>query len=324
MPGRKGDEALSGGITVSKEHPGNVTASIRRRLYDLSRKRGEDFQLILTWYAAERLLYRMSRSKHAREFILKGAMLLNIWMDRSHRPTRDLDFAGQGDSSPERLITVFHEICQVEVKPDGLQFDPASIQVTEIREIQEYQGQRIKLIANLGKARISVQVDIGFGDAVMPEAGQITYPTLLDLPAPIILAYPVETVVAEKLQAMVALGMLNSRLKDFYDLRMISRQFRFEGPKLAEAIRGTFDRRRTEIPKSIPRALSAEFAMDIEKGIQWKAFLKRSGLEKIRVELPQIIDELRVFLIAPLNAAARGIDFNFYWIKGGPWSTGEG
>jgi len=305
---------------VSEEHPANITASIRRRLYDLSRNRGEDFQLILTWYAAERLLYRLSRSKHSREFILKGAMLLNIWMDRSHRPTRDLDFAGQGDSSPDRLITAFHEICQVEVKPDGLQFDPESIQVTEIREIQEYQGQRIKLIANLGKARISVQVDIGFGDAVTPEARQITYPTLLDLPAPLILAYPVETVVAEKLQAMVALGMLNSRMKDFYDVRMISRQFRFEGPKLAEAIRVTFDRRRTEIPESIPTALSDEFAMDSEKGTQWKAFLNRSGLEDIALELPQIIDEIRVFLIPPLNAAARGVDFQFEWTAGAPWS----
>jgi predicted nucleotidyltransferase component of viral defense system len=308
-----------------KEQPANITtASIRRRLYDLSRERGEDFQLILTWYAAERLLYRLSRSKHSKEFILKGAMLLNVWMDRSHRPTRDLDLSGQGDSSPERLISVFNEICQVEVEPDGLQFDPQSIQVTEIREIQEYRGQRIRLVANLGKARINVQVDIGFGDAVTPEASQITYPTLLDLPAPLILAYPVETVVAEKLQAMIALGMLNSRMKDFYDVRMISKQFRFEGPKLAEAIRVTFDRRRTDIPESIPTALSDEFAIDTEKTVQWKAFLKRSGLERIPVELPQIIDEIRVFLIPPLNAATRGLDFNFYWIKGGPWSTVAG
>lgn len=248
-------------------------------------------------------------------------MLLNVWMDRSHRPTRDLDFAGQGDSSPEHLITVFDEICQVEVEPDGLQFDPGSIQVTEIREFQEYQGQRIRLIANLGKARINLQVDIGFGDAVTPEAKQITYPRLLDLPAPVILAYPVETVVAEKLQAMVALGMVNSRMKDFYDVSVISRQFRFEGPTLAEAIRVTFDRRRTEIPKSIPTALSDEFAMDTEKGNQWKAFLKRSGLEKIPVNLQQIVEELKVFLVPPLHAAGRGLDFNFYWTKGGPWST---
>ena len=251
-------------------------------------------------------------------------MLLNIWMDRSHRPTRDIGFAGQGDASPEQLVSIFQEICQVKVEPDGLEFEPESIQVTEIRETHEYQGQRIILSANLGNARISVQVDIGLGDAVTPGALKITYPTLLDLPAPSILAYPVETVIAEKLQAMVALGMLNSRMKDFYEVRMILRQFSFEGPKLAEAIRATFKRRRTKIPKSIPTALSNEFAMDIEKGTQWKAFLNRSGLEDIALELPQIIDEIRVFLIPPLNAAARGVDFQFEWTAGAPWSQMSG
>ena len=309
---------------MSKEDSANITASIRRRLYDLSRERGEDFQLIFTWYAAERLLYRLSRSKHSGEFILKGAMLLNIWMDRFHRPTRDIGFAGQGDTSPEQLVSIFQEICQLKVDPDGLEFDPESIQVTEIRDTHEYQGQRIRLSANLGNARISVQVDIGLGDAVTPGAREITYPTLLDLPAPRIPAYPVETVIAEKLQAMVALGMLNSRMKDFYDVRMILRQFSFEGPKLAEAIRATFKRRRTKIPKSIPTALSNEFAMDIEKGTQWKAFLNRSGLEEITLELPQIIDEIRVFLIPPLNAAARGVDFQFEWTAGAPWSQMSG
>jgi hypothetical protein len=163
-------------------------------------------------------------------------MLLNVWMDRSHRPTRDLDFAGQGDASPERLITLFQEICRVEVEPDGLEFDPETIRVNEIREDQEYQGQRVRLLGNLGNARISVQIDIGFGDVVTPRAEKIIYPTLLDLPAPRILAYPVETVVGEKLQAMVALGMLNSRMKDFYDLRMVARQFTFDGSKLVEAV----------------------------------------------------------------------------------------
>ena len=309
---------------MSKEDSANITASIRRRLYDLSREREEDFQLILTWYAAERLLYRLSRSKHSGEFILKGAMLLNIWMDRFHRPTRDIGFAGQGDTSPEQLVSIFQEICQLKVDPDGLEFDPESIQVTEIRETHEYHGQRIRLSVNLGNARISVQVEIGLGDAVTPGAREITYPTLLDLPAPRIPAYPVETVIAEKLQAMVALGMLNSRMKDFYDVRMILRQFSFEGPKLAKAIRATFKQRRTEIPKSIPTALSNEFAMDIEKGTQWKAFLNRSGLEEITLELPQIIDEIRVFLIPPLNAAARGVDFQFEWTAGAPWSQMSG
>ena len=301
-----------------------ITASVRRRLYDLSRQRGEDFQLVLTWYAVERMLYRIAQSKHSNQFILKGAMLLNVWMDGSHRPTRDLDLAGRGDASPERLITLFQKICRVEVEPDGFEFDPETIRVNKLREDQEYQGQRVRLLGNLGNARISVQIDIGFGDVVTPRAEKIIYPTLLDLPAPRIFAYPVETVVGEKLQAMVALGMLNSRMKDFYDLRMIARRFSFEGSKLAKAIKATFDRRRTEIPGAIPAGLSSEFARDPEKGTQWMAFLNRSGLDKMPVELPQIIDELKVFLIPPLNAAARGIDFNFYWIKGGPWSTEKG
>jgi hypothetical protein len=246
-------------------------------------------------------------------------MLLNVWTDRSHRPTRDLDLAGQGDASQERLIRLFQEICMVEVQPDGLEFDPQSIGVTEIRETQEYQGQRVRLTASLGNARISVQVDIGFGDAVTPEAKEIGYPTLLDLPVPRILAYPIETVVAEKLQAMVALGILNSRMKDFYDLRMIANRFSIEGPNLAEAIKATFDRRRTEIPGMVPVALSSEFAADREMVGQWRAFLNRIGMNDFQAELHQVIDELRVFLIPPLNAAARDLDFNFQWTAGDQW-----
>jgi hypothetical protein len=248
-------------------------------------------------------------------------MLLNVWMDRSHRPTRDLDFAGYGEASPERLITVFQEICQVDVEEDGIQYDIDNIQISEIRENQEYQGQRVRMIAYLEAARIPVQIDIGFGDVVSPEAEKISYPTLLDSPVPRILTYPPETVISEKLQAMVALGMLNSRLKDFYDLRMIGRLFTFDGSKLVEAIRATFNRRRTEIPEVAPVALTDEFATDRDKISQWRAFLTRSGLEDTTVDLSQIIEELRLFLIPPLQAAASGGDFNLEWTRGGPWST---
>jgi predicted nucleotidyltransferase component of viral defense system len=309
---------------VSNERLANVAASVRQQLLGLSRERREDFQLVLTWYAAERFLYRLAQSKHSEQFILKGAMLLNVWMDRSHRPTRDLDFAGYGEASPERLITLFQEICQVEVEADGLEFDAQTLQIDEIREQQEYQGQRVRLIAYLETARISIQIDIGFGDVVTPEAEEISYPTLLDSPVPRILAYPPETVISEKLQAMVALGMLNSRMKDFYDLQMIARQFTFDGPKLVEAIRATFSRRRTEIPESAPVALTEEFSTDSDKTTQWRAFLRRSGLENTVVDLPQIIEELRLFLIPPLQAAASGGSFNFEWTRGGPWSTGGG
>jgi hypothetical protein len=275
---------------VTNERLGNIAASVRQRLLDLSRERGEDFQLILTWYAAERFLYRLALSKYSKQFFLKGAMLLNVWMDRSHRPTRDLDFAGYVDASPEKLINLFQEICQVEVEEDGLQYDTESIQVNEIRENQEYQGQRVRLVAYLEAARIPVQIDIGFGDVVTPDAEEISYPTLLESPAPRILTYPPETVVSEKFQAMVALGILNSRMKDFYDLRA-------------------------------PIALTDEFSMDRDRVTQWKAFLTRTGLENTAVDLPQIIEELKLFLIPPLQAAASGGDFNLEWTRGGPWST---
>jgi hypothetical protein len=283
---------------VTNERPGNIAASVRQRLLDLSRERGEDFQLILTWYAAERFLYRLAQSKYSKQFILKGAMLLNIWMDRSHRPTRDLDLAGYVDASPEQLIDLFQEICQVEVEEDGLQYDTESIQVNEIRENQEYQGQRVRLVAYLETARIPVQIDIGFG-----------------------LTYPPETVVSEKFQAMVALGILNSRMKDFYDLRMMSKKFTFDGSQLVDAIKATFHRRRTEILGTAPVALTDEFSMDQDRVTQWKAFLTRTGLETTAGDLQQTIEELRLFLIPPLQAAASGGDFNLEWTKGGPWST---
>lgn len=247
-------------------------------------------------------------------------MLFPAWTSRSYRPTKDLDLLGYGDASPERLTALFEEICQSNVEPDGLDFDVQNIRVTEIREDQEYQGQRVQIVAYLGRARINLQIDIGFGDVVTPATEEIDYPTLLDFPAPHIRAYPRETVVAEKLQAMVALGMLNSRMKDFYDTWMIARQFEFRGAILAEAIKSTFNRRNTEIPGSIPSALSDEFASDPDKITQWKAFLRRTGLEANAVDLDHAIDELRSFLMPPVVAAARGEVFELSWANGGPWS----
>jgi hypothetical protein len=306
---------------MSKERTANLFASVRQRLLDRSREKGEDFQLVLTRFAVERFLYRLASSRYSGQFVLKGAMLVNIWMGGSHRPTRDLDLLGYGDESGEHLSSLFREICEVEVEPDGLVFDGSSIQVAEIREDQEYQGQRVKLVARLGRAVCTVQVDIGFGDAVVPEAQMIEFPTVLDFPTPIIRAYAPETVVSEKLQAMVALGMVNSRMKDFYDLGVIARQFTFEGSKLVNAIRATFERRRTAIPDSTPPALSEAFASDRDKRAQWKAFLNRAGLEDTKFDLPDVVRELRVFLLPPLRAAAADTLFNEIWRPGGPWLT---
>ncbi len=240
------------------------------------------------------------------------------WNQRTDRRA-DLDLLGFGEASNERLTEVFQRLCDVEVEPDGLTFDAGSVRVAEIREGQAYQGQRIKMIGLLGTARIPVQIDVGFGDVVTPEAKEIDYPTLLDLPAPRIRAYPPETVIAEKLQAIVALGMQNSRMRDFYDLWIIASRFSFKGVTLVAAVGATFNCRRTDIPKAVPTGLSDEFAVDAYKSTQWKAFLARSLLEGAEVKLSQVINELRTFLMPVLNAAANTEDFDRTWENGGPW-----
>ncbi|MBI4777155.1 MAG: nucleotidyl transferase AbiEii/AbiGii toxin family protein [Deltaproteobacteria bacterium] len=299
----------------------NMAGSVRDRLKALSRERGEDFHLILTRYGLERLLYRLGRSEYAERFVLKGAMLFALWTETVHRPTKDLDLLGYGDVSAPELRTLFERICQVEVEPDGIVFEPNSIRVEDIREDQEYQGRRVKLNGKLGQAKIDLQLDIGFGDVITPEAQEIEYPTLLELPPPRIRAYPKESVVSEKLQAMVFLGMVNSRMKDFYDLWVMSRKFSFAGETLTKAIKATFERRKTAIPEEIPPALSQEFTRDRNKAAQWQAFLNRTGLSDEGKGLPGVIEDLRIFL-EPLLVAAKGGRFTFsVWTPEGKWQA---
>jgi hypothetical protein len=204
---------------VSKRSASGLAASVRQRLLNRIRSTGEDANLTWSRYAVERLLYRLSVSDHGGEFVLKGAALFAAWMGQPHRPTLDVDLLGFGEVSGERLEAVFREICQVAVEPDGLRYDPGSVRAEPIRGNQEYGGYRVAITAFLGKMRIPVRADVAFGDAVTPPAEEIAYPTLLDLPAPHLRACPRETVVAEKLHAMVVLGIANSRMKDFYDVR---------------------------------------------------------------------------------------------------------
>lgn len=303
---------------MSGAHPRDLAASVRQRLYDLAKRRGEDLQLVTTRFALERFLYRLSCTRHAERFILKGAMLFAVWSDLPYRPTRDVDFLGIGDSSGEGLAAAVREIFSVPVEPDGLLFDAESIRVEEIREAQEYPGQRVKLRARLGDMLIPLQVDVGFGDAVTPGPVETQYPTLLEHPGPRIRAYPPETVVAEKLQAMVALGMVNSRMKDFYDLWVMTKTFTFQGTTLVRAIRATFQRRRTALPKGMPTALSDEFAQDADKVRQWRAFVQRTGLPAGDGGLVAVIADLREFLLPPLSAAAAD-DLERRWRHGEGW-----
>lgn len=278
---------------MTQAQPANLSASIRQRLLNLSRERNEVFNLVLMRYALERLLYRLARSGHVEDFVLKGAMLFTAWTERLHRPTKDLDLLGYGNNSGEHLKALFQKICQVEVEPDGLVFDKGTVRVEEIRDDQEYQGQRIRLTAHLGNAMIPLQNDVAFGDVITPGMEEIDYPTLLGMPPPRIRSYPKETVVSEKLQAMVALGMPNSRMKDFYDIWIISKQFPFDGSILTGAIRATFERRRTQVPKGVPVALSDEFVANQEKVTQWRAFLKRTLLADQEVELSLVVNEFQ-------------------------------
>jgi hypothetical protein len=224
-----------------------VAQSVHDRLLNLTAERREDFNRVLARYGIERLMYRLTKTRHGKRFVLKGAMLFLLWLDRPHRPTRDLDLLGSGEITESTLRAIFTDVCQARVKPDGLTFDPDSITVQEIRENQVYQGLRVKVRGRLGNARVDVQIDVGTGDIITPTPVEIDYPTLLDLPAPHLKTYPKETVVAEKLEAMIQLGLRNSRMKDFFDLWLMARHFEFDGPTLAESIRRTCERRQTPV-----------------------------------------------------------------------------
>jgi hypothetical protein len=246
-------------------------------------------------------------------------MLFATWIDRPYRPTKDLDLLGFGDASAEQLRIIFSEICQTKVEPDGLEFNPDTIQITEIREDLEYPGQRIRLESKLGNARINLQIDVGFGDSIVPEPIELEYPTLLEMPSPRIRAYPIETVVAEKLETIVSKGFLNSRMKDFYDLRTMAKEFQFNGANLTKAINATFTRRGTQIPGSDPAAFTEEFYTNADKQIQWKAFLRTSKLEDITLELSQVTNQIQAFLSPPMIAIVNNESFDKKWSPGGAW-----
>ena len=272
----------------------NIGASVRARLLARARAEQTDFQILLTRYALERLLYRLSVSDQRERFVLKGAMLFAIWQDNPFRPTRDLDLLGHADPDPATVAASIRSICSVEVADDGVVFDLAGIEAAQFRAEDEYAGVRVRTSATIAGARLPIQIDVGFGDVITPEAIEIEYPVLLDAPAPILRAYPPETVVAEKTEAIVSLGIANSRMKDFYDLWTIAQTFPFEGDDLAEAIRRTFERRRTPLPEQVPIGLSDSFAL--ERETQWQAFLARDRLEVAPASFAQVINDLRAFL----------------------------
>ena len=276
------------------DRPRNIGASVRQRLLNLAHARGQPMELLLTRYALERLLHRLSLSPHRERFVLKGAMLLATWFDEPHRATRDVDLLGFGDAAEAALLGTFREIMAVEVD-DGVSFDLKGLRIEAIREEVEYGGSRLRTTAALAGARIPITVDIGFGDTVEPGVEDIDLPVLLGMPSPHLRAYPPETVIAEKFHAMVTLGRANSRMKDYYDVWMLTSAFELEPERLRRAIVATFARRNTAIPAEVPDGLSDAFADDPAKQRQWDAFA--SSLTGSIPEFLRVVQELRVQLV---------------------------
>jgi predicted nucleotidyltransferase component of viral defense system len=291
----------------------NIGASVRARLLARARTENTDYQILLTRYALERLLYRLSVSSHRERFILKGAMLFVTWLKDPFRPTRDLDLLGYGANDAESIANTFKAICEVKVSNDGITFEIEGLTADPIRGELEYGGVRVQTQAIIDGARIPIQIDIGFGDIITPGPIEIAYPVLLDYPAPHLRAYPVATVVAEKFNAIVVLGIANSRLKDFYDLWLISRIFEFDGAEISAAVQRTFKRRDTPIPADVPTGLTGLYAE--EWGTQWKAFLRREHMNAAPDDLTQVLEDLRSFLV-PLTTS---LGANLHWHAGGPW-----
>jgi len=261
----------------------NLSASVRQRLLNLAREQGRVFEVVLVTYGLERLIYRLSISEHRDHFVLKGGMLVTLWTTDENRVTRDADFLAYGDSNEEHLKAVFADVFHLEAE-DGLVFDADALVALPIREDQEYGGVRLKTIAYLGRTRIPITIDIGFGDAVTDSTYTIDYPSLLGMPIATIRAYPPATVIAEKFHAIVTLGIANGRMKDYYDLWAIPNAIMIDSTELDDAIRATFERRGTRIPDTLPIGLSDEFVTDDQKSQQWLAYAASIDLEDLTLE----------------------------------------
>jgi Nucleotidyl transferase AbiEii toxin, Type IV TA system len=294
----------------------DLAASVRQRLLNQAHAQKRPFQELLQYFAMERFLYRLAQSRHADKFILKGALLLTAWQAPLSRSTMDIDLLGKTSNKVEHIASIVSELCTMETEADGVNFDATSVRAVRIKEDADYEGVRVQFKATLAGARIPMQIDIGFGDVIHPSSSRIEYPTLLEFPPPILQAYPKETVIAEKLEALTALAALNSRMKDFFDLWALSRLYPFEGVVLVKAIKATFEHRSTAIEPN-PEGLTDDFGE--QKSILWTAFLHRARLRTAPESLVEAIGLVREFASLPLAAAASKDRFNYRWLPRGPW-----
>lgn len=298
----------------------NVAASVRQRLLNIAREQGEEYQLLLSRFAVERFLYRLSRSRYSDRFLIKGAMLFYIWQQEIHRPTRDLDLLSYKDSDSSNLDAIIREICIVETEDDGVKFISESVKSNQIRENEIYGGVRITLQAAIASAIINLQIDIGFGDVVSPKPQIVEFPSILKFPTAQLRGYSPESVVAEKLETMVKLGIANSRMKDFYDIWYISQTFSIKGEVLQQAISATFKRRKTNIPERLPLAFTREFIDDEAKNKQWNAFVKKGKLSK-NPSFEEVVMLVNNFTYPILESISRNEIFNMMWQDYGQWKN---
>lgn len=301
----------------------NIAASVRQRLLNEARATGRPFNEILQYFAMERFLYRLSRSPHRDRFVLKGALMLAIWDVSFTRPTRDIDLLAHVAYDLDRIVAIVQDVCRQETEPDGMNFDPESVRGEPIVEEAEYGGIRVRFQGSLGTARVSMQLDVGFGDAVVPAPITADYPTILNLPVPRIRGYTRESIIAEKFHTMVRRGLLNSRMRDFFDVWVLSRQFDFDGKILAAAVRETFARRDLDVTAR-PVARTEEFATDTTKAAQWLGFLRNSRLDTAPHDLAEVVQAIAIFLGPIAKALHEGREFDGLWRAPGPWSPTRG
>ena len=301
----------------------DLAASVHQRLLNRARAEGRPFNELLQYFALERFLYRLGCSPYHGQFVLKGALMFTVWEVPVPRPTRDIDLLGQMDNAVSHIVAAIQEICEQPVPEDGLRFAAETVVGERIIEVADYEGVRVRFTADLGTARIPMQVDVGFGDTIPSGPSIVRLPTILDFPAPELQGYSRESAIAEKVQIMVRLGEINSRMKDFFDVWLLATRFNFEGATLMQAIQATFRQRRTAVPES-PVALSDAFARNPEKQAQWEAFLRRYRLSEetgIPTTLHETVQVIASFLRPVLQALVEERDFDRRWSPGGPWAS---
>ena len=296
----------------------NIATSVHQRLLNKAKETFRTFNELLQYFAIERFIYRLSKSPHADKFILKGALMFAAWHGSVSRPTMDIYLLGKIDNNLEVITAAIKDACLVEVEADGISFNAETVEAIRITEDAEYEGVRVRVHSSLGKARVSIQIDIGFGDVIVPNPNTVSYPTILDFPAPTFKGYTMESTIAEKFQAMVKLGVLNSRMKDFFDIWFLSRTFDFKGELLGEAIEKTFEKRST--PVNLKAALfDPSFGMDKDKDIQWRGFIRKAKLTGAPETFEEIVAAVKLFLEPLAAAIAERKAFNCIWTVPGPW-----